>query len=60
MLFFDYTFHTAYDGSIIMDEELKAESLKVQDGDIFVVRIVDGQIILQKQPTHHGHSRTDQ
>lgn len=60
MLFFDYTFRTAYDGSIIMDQELKAESLKVQDGDTFMVRIVDGQIILQKQPTDHGHSRTDQ
>jgi len=54
MLFFDYTFRTAYDGSIIMDEELKAESLKVQDGDTFVARIVNGTIVLEKQNTQNG------
>lgn len=53
MLFFDYTFRTAYDGSIILDEELRAETLQVKEGDTFVVRIVDNQIILEKQ---HGHS----
>ena len=57
MLYVDYTFRTAYDGSIILDEELKAESLRVKDGDTFVVHIVNGQIILEKQ---HGHSGTDQ
>jgi hypothetical protein len=53
MMFFDYTFRTAYDGSIIMDEELQAESLQVKEGDTFVVRIVNNQIILEKQ---NGHS----
>jgi len=56
MLFVDYTFHTAFDGSIIMDEELKASSLGVQDGDTFVVRIVDGHIVLEKQKTQDGRS----
>jgi hypothetical protein len=54
MLFFDYTFRTAYDGSIILDEELKAESLGVVEGDTFVVRIVNNQIILEKK--QHGPS----
>jgi formylmethanofuran dehydrogenase subunit D len=58
MLYVDYTFRTAFDGSIIMDEELKADSLRVKEGDIFVVSIVDGQIILKKQA--NGHSGTDQ
>jgi hypothetical protein len=51
MIFYDYTFRTAYDGSIILDEELKAQSLDVVEGDTFVVRIVNDQIILEKQ---HG------
>jgi hypothetical protein len=55
MLFFDYTFRTAFDGSIILDEELKAESLGVAEGDQFTVRIVNGQIILEKQ-RQDGHS----
>lgn len=59
MLFFDYTFRTAYDGSIIMDEELKPTSIGVTDGDVFVVRINNDQIILEKQK-QDGHSRTDQ
>jgi hypothetical protein len=53
MMFFDYTFRTAYDGSIIFDEELRAENLQVKEGGTFVVRIVDNKIILEKQ---HGHS----
>lgn len=56
MLFFDYTFRTAYDGSIIMDEQLRAENLQVKEGDTFVVRLVDNRIILEKQ---NGHSRAD-
>ena len=60
MMFVDYHFHRAYDGSIIMDDELKAESLQVKDGDVFVVKIVDDKIILQKQTLNHGHSRADQ
>ena len=60
MMFVDYHFHRAYDGSIIMDDELKPESLQVKDGDVFVVKIVNDKIILQKQTMNHGHSRTDQ
>jgi hypothetical protein len=56
MLFVDYTFHTAYDGSIIMDEELKASSLGVKEGDTFVVRIVNDHVVLEKQKTQDGHS----
>lgn len=60
MMFLDYHFRRAYDGSIIMDDELKPESLQVKDGDVFVVKIVNDKIILQKQTMNHGHSRTDQ
>ncbi len=56
MLFVDYQFHTAFDGSIIMDEELKPSSLGVKEGDTFVVRINDGHIVLEKQKTQDGHS----
>jgi hypothetical protein len=54
MLFVDYTLRTADDGNIILDEELKAQSLGVAEGDTFVVRIVNNQIILEKQ--QHGPS----
>jgi formylmethanofuran dehydrogenase subunit D len=54
MLFVDYQFHTAFDGSIIMDEELKPSSLGVKEGDTFVVRINDGHIVLEKQKTQDG------
>jgi hypothetical protein len=54
MLFYDYNFRTAFDGSIIMDEELKPESLGVKDQ--FVARIVNGTIVLEKQKTQNGHS----
>lgn len=57
MYFYEYTFRTAYDGSIILDEELRAESLQVKEGDVFVARIIDSQVILEKQ---NGHSGTDQ
>ena len=56
MLFYDYNFRTAFDGRIIMDEELKPESLGVKDGDQFVARIVNGTIVLEKQKTQNGHS----
>ena len=59
MIFFDYTFHTAYDGSIMLDNELRPEQLGVQEGDQFVVRIVNNTIILQKQKNDHGHSTTN-
>jgi hypothetical protein len=54
MIFYDYTFQTVDDGSIILDEELKAKSLGVVEGDTFVVRIVNNQITLEKQ--QHGPS----
>ena len=53
MIFYEYTLSTANDGSIILDEELKAQSLGVVEGDTFVVRIVNNQITLEKQ---HGPS----
>jgi hypothetical protein len=56
MLFVDYTFHTAYDGSIILDQELKASSLGVKNGDTFVVRIVDDHVVLEKQKNQNEHS----
>jgi hypothetical protein len=49
MVFQGYVFNLMYDNSIMMDEELKPESLKVKDGDVFVAAIVDGRVILRKQ-----------
>jgi hypothetical protein len=53
MIFYDYILRTDDDGSIVLDEELKAQSLGVVEGDTFVVRIVNNQITLEKQ---HGPS----
>lgn len=50
MLFVDYFFEKLFDGSILMDRELKPSSLNVQTGDVFVVSITEqGRIFLQKQ-----------
>lgn len=60
MLFVDYVFESLPDGSILMDRELTAKSLQVQNGDTFNVHITfDGRIILQKV-VKDGSSRTDQ
>jgi len=60
MLFVDYVFESLPDGSILMDKELTANSLQVENGDMFKVHITfDGRIILQKS-VKDGSSRTDQ
>jgi peroxiredoxin family protein len=60
MLFADYFFETLPDGSILMDRELTASSLRVANGDQFTVHVTfDGRILLQKN-VKDGSSRTDQ
>jgi hypothetical protein len=60
MLFVDYFFELLPNGSILMDKELTANSLQVQNGDMFKVHITfDGRILLQKV-VKDGCSRTDQ
>ena len=50
MMFVDYFFHKMYDGSVMMEKELRPESLEVKEGDVFVVHITDEkQIIFRKQ-----------
>lgn len=50
MMFADYFFYKAFDGSVLMDKELKPESLDVKEGDVFVAHITEEkQIIFQKQ-----------
>jgi hypothetical protein len=49
MTFVDYFFHLLPDGSVQMDQELKATSLKVEDGDKFTVRMIDNRITFVKE-----------
>lgn len=59
MLFADYLFELLENGNIIMDEELKPESLNVKTGDRFIVRITpENRIVFQK--VQDGHSGTNQ
>lgn len=49
MLFVDYTFDLLDNGTIIMDSELKPESLNVKNGDNYVVNVTwDNRIVFQK------------
>jgi hypothetical protein len=60
MLFADYFFELLPDGSILMDKELAANSLQVQNGDMFKVHITfDGRIILQKVVKDDTETKTN-
>ncbi len=49
MFFIDYVFELIDNDTIIMDEELTADHLRVKDGDKFVVQVTsDGRVILKK------------
>ena len=49
-MYADYFFYKAVDGSVLMDKELKPESLEVEEGDVFVAHITEErQIIFKKQ-----------
>jgi hypothetical protein len=49
MLFADYLFELLDDGTILMDEELSPESIKVKNGDKFVAHVTrDGRIMFKK------------
>ena len=54
MLFLDYSFFLLVDGSIALDDEIKAEQLEIVAGDKFVASVKDGKIVLKKikTPTH--------
>lgn len=57
MLFVDYFFDLLPNGSIMMDPELKAESVDMKNGDMFKVFIsYDGRIILEKVKEKDGSS----
>lgn len=49
MLFVDYNFDLLENDAIVMDKELKPESLRVKDGDKYVVSVTfDRRIIFHK------------
>lgn len=49
MLFVDYVFDVLDNGTIVMDRELKAESIGVKNGDQYVVNITwDGRVVFQR------------
>ena len=48
MTFVDYNFSLWPDGSVQMDEELKAASLGVEEGDRFVIQMVNDKIVFRK------------
>jgi hypothetical protein len=49
MLFVDYVFDLLDNGTIVMDKELKAESLHIKNGDKYVANVTrDGRVIFQK------------
>jgi len=48
MLFVDYFFTLLPDGSIMMDEELTPEQIKIKEGDSFNVVIKDNRVTLRK------------
>lgn len=49
MLFVDYVFDVLENGTIVMDKELTAKSLNVQNGDKYVVNVTfDGRVVFQK------------
>ena len=47
-LYVDYFFSGMPDGSIQFDEELKASSLNIQNGDKFVAIVKDERLFLKK------------
>ena len=49
VMFVDYVFDVLDNGTIIMDKELKASQLNINDGDEYVVNVtMDGRIVFQK------------
>lgn len=49
MTFVDYFFHLLPDGSVQMDQELKATSLQVKDGEKFVAKVIDNKVTFVKE-----------
>ena len=57
MLFVDYNFDLLENDAIVMDKELKPESLRVKDGDTYVVSVTfDRRIIFHKVGNTNGRS----
>lgn len=47
-LFVDYFITGMPDGSILLDEELKADRLKIENGDKFIAIVKDEKVFLKK------------
>ena len=50
MKFVDYTFNLLENGTIVMDEELSAESLNVKHGDVYKAEVINNNVVFKKQP----------
>ena len=49
VMYVDYVFDVLDNGTIIMDKELKASQLNINDGDEYIVNVtMDGRIVFQK------------
>lgn len=47
MLFVDYVLHLQGE-NIMFDDELSAKSIKIEDGDRFVAKVIDNKVTLFK------------
>ncbi len=61
MLFVDYVFDVLENGTIIMDKELDAKKLHLQNGDRYVANVTfDGRVVFQKVKEDGRPSGTNQ
>jgi len=57
-MFVDYLFEVMDDGTIIMDEQLKASEINALPGDLYKLYVApNGRVVFRK--IEDGHSRTD-
>ena len=49
MLYLGYTFDVLPNGTIIFDKELSVEHLNAQEGEEYILKVVNGSIILYKK-----------
>jgi len=50
MKFVDYYIDLMPDGSILIDEELKADCLNISNGDLFKAEVLENKLMFKKQP----------
>lgn len=59
MMFVDYLFEVMDDGTIMMDQQLKATEIHATPGDLYKLYVTpNGRVVFKK--VTDGHSRTDQ